>query len=207
MRRSKYGYLLLALLVITGLAGTLTSASINNKERKFAAAHLKDSRNELAKTLKALSSRQLDFKLSPSQGSIRQCVYQLAFSERDLWDRLQTALKQPANPEKRVLIKWTDNHVIEAVADELTRSRSCEKVHVKTVKFGSLTEALASFESRRAEHIKYINSTTEDLRNHVVEMPFGWLDCYQVCLAMSSLSDGCLRQIAEIRSAPGFPAR
>jgi hypothetical protein len=42
MRRSKYGYLLLALLVITGLAGTITSTSITAKERKLVAGYLKD---------------------------------------------------------------------------------------------------------------------------------------------------------------------
>ena len=52
MRRSKYGYLLLALLVITGLAGTITSTSITSKERKLVASYLKDTKNDVLKSTK-----------------------------------------------------------------------------------------------------------------------------------------------------------
>jgi hypothetical protein len=64
MRRSKYGYLLLALLVITGLAGTITSTSITSKERKLIVSNLKDTKNDVLKSIKGLSKSQLNFKPS-----------------------------------------------------------------------------------------------------------------------------------------------
>src|SRR5215470_14089763 len=105
MRRSKYGYLLLALLVITGLAGTVTSTSITSKERKFAATHLKDTKVDVLKSIKGLSQAQLDFKANSHKWSIRECVYHIAVSEKTLWQLLQQTMKRPANPEKRPDIK------------------------------------------------------------------------------------------------------
>src|SRR5689334_20369531 len=108
MRRSKYGYLLPALLVITGLAGTINPTSISGKERKFAASNLKDTRNNVIASVQGLSKVQAEFKAPVCQCSIKECTERIAVSEKNLWDLLQESLKQPANPAKRSQIKWTD---------------------------------------------------------------------------------------------------
>src|SRR5215469_2245278 len=159
MRRSKYGYLLLALLVITGLAGTVTSTSITSKERKFAAGSLKDTRNEFLKSVKNLSKIQLEFKVAPSKWSVKECVYHEAISERSLWDLLQSTLKQPTNPEKRSEIKLTDEQLIKLVEDRTNKLKIEGQNHQV---FKTVDEALENFKSTRADDIKYIKNTTED---------------------------------------------
>ena len=203
MRRSKYGYLLLALLVITGLAGTITSTSITGKERKLVANYLKDTKNDVLKSVKGLSKAQLNFK--PSSGdkcSIKECIYHAAFSEKSLWDLMQCTLKQPANPEKRAEIKWADEKLIQA-ADNCNH----EEFELRKKSFKTIDEALESFKITRAEHFKYMKGTTEDLRNHVAQTAHGWLDCYQLCLLMSAYSKHYLQQIEEIKADPNFPSR
>jgi hypothetical protein len=206
MRRSKYGYLLLALLVITGLAGTITSTSITSKERKFAANHLKDTKTDLLKTVKGLSQAQLDFKAAPDRWSIKECTYHIAIAEKNIWQMLETALKQPANPEKRSEIKLTDEQVIKMTEDRSKKVKTTEPFEPKNTPYKTIDEALESFKSARADHIKYIKNTTEDLRNHVVQMPFGWIDCYQVCLLMSAHSNRHTQQIEEVKADPNFPS-
>jgi len=207
MRRSKYGYLLLALLVITGLAGTITSTSISGKERKFAANHLKDTKNDVLKSVKGLSEAQLDFKAAPDRWSIKECVYHIAIAEKNLWQMLDADMKQPANPEKRPEIKMTDDQVINMLEDRSKKFKTTESFEPKNTPFKTLDAAMESFKSLRADHIKYIKTTTEDLRNHVAQLPVGWIDCYQICLFMSAHSNRHTQQIEEIKADPNFPSR
>jgi len=202
MRRSKYGYLLLALLVITGLAGTITSTSITGKERKFAANYLKDTKNDMLNSIKGLSKSQLNFKPLGNKRSIKETIYQAAVSEKNLWDLMQCTLREPANPEKRPEIKWTDEKLPDA-ADNCTG----KQFELRKSSFKTIDEAVESFKVTRAEHFKYIKGTTEDLRNHVAQTAYGWLDCYQLCLLMTSYSKHYLEQIEEIKADPKFPSR
>src|SRR4051812_5574752 len=111
MRRKKTGYILLGLLVITGLAGT-TSGSISGKERKNAVGLMKNTRTDMLKSIKDLSATQINYKTSAERWSVKECIYHIAASETRLWQMLQTTLKQPANPEKRAEIKLTDQDII-----------------------------------------------------------------------------------------------
>ena len=206
MRRSKYGYLLLALLVITGLAGTITSTSITGKERKFAVTSLKDTKNDVLKSIKDLSRAQLDFKAGSQKRSIRECVYHMAMLERNYWALLQTALKEPSNPEKRSELEWTDEQLVKVMGD---RNNEIIRPAFEPAKmpYKTADEAIENFRTDRANHIKYIKGTTEDLRNHVIQMPFGWIDAYQLCLMIPSSTDRYMEQIELIKADPKFPAR
>jgi DinB family protein len=207
MRRSNYGYLLLALLVITGLAGTVTSTSITSKERKFAATHLKDTKVDVLRSIKGLSSAQLDFRTKFDKWSIRECVFHIAASERTLWQLLQNTMKQPANPEKRSDIKMSDDQIINATEDRTNKFNTSQDLDQRNIPYKNLDQALESFKSIRAEHIKYMKTTTEDLRNHLTQLPVGWVDCYQICLFMSAHSNRLMQQIEELKAAPNFPSR
>jgi len=207
MRRSKYGYLLLALLVITGLAGTVTSTSLTSKERKFAANQLKDTRGNLMKSVKDLSAAQFDFKAAPDKWSIKECAVHIAVSEKRFWEALNAAMKQPANPEKRFEIKLTDEQVVLLVEEGSKRFGSGESLHLKDAQFKNVKDALETFKALRNEHIKYIKTTTEDLRNHVIQLPVGWIDCYQLCLLMAAYSNRHRERIENIKMDANFPSQ
>ncbi|MEJ0102799.1 MAG: DinB family protein [Bacteroidota bacterium] len=204
MRRKKAGYILLALLVITGLAGTI-SGSISGKERKFAANLMKNTSTDVLKSINGLSKKQLDFKISKEQWSARECVYHIAASENDLWKWLETALKSPANPEKRSEIKFTDEQLIKILEDRTNKIKTTELFEPKNSPYKSIAEAVADFKQQRAQHIEYIKSTTEDLRDHVAETPYGWIDGYQLYLLIASHSNRYMQQIDEIKANAGFP--
>ena len=112
---------------------------------------------------------------------------------------MQCTLMQPANPEKRLEIKWTD--------EELLRSaNNCSQEEPRENSFKTVEEALESFKATRTEHFKYMKGTTEDLKNHVAQTAYGWVDCYQLCLLISSFSKHYLQQIEAIKADQNFPS-
>jgi hypothetical protein len=204
LKRTK-GRLLLTLLVITGLAGTLKDTSLSHKERKNAMALMKDTKAIALKSIKGLSERQLNYTASPNRWSIKECIYHIAISEKDLWSILEKSLKGPSNSEKRAEIKMTDDQLVKMIEDRSTDLKTSEIFEPKNIVYKTMDDALNAFKAKRTDHIKYIKTTTEDLRNHVVQMSFGWIDCYQLCLMMASYSNRCTQQIEEVKADPTFP--
>lgn len=206
MRKKRtYGYILLTMLIISGLAGTPTDNSLSKKERKFATEHMKSTKADVINAVKGLTDAQLNYRAAPDRWSAKECVYHIAISEKNLWAMLEGALKSPPNPEKRAEIKMTDEQVVTTIEDRTNKVKTFEPFEPKNTPYKTLDEALSYFKPTRAEHIKYLKSTTEDLRNHVVQMPFGWLDCYQLSLMISAHSNRHTQQINEIKADPGFP--
>jgi len=204
-RKRKYGYILLASLIISGLAGTPTNNSLTKKERTFSAELMKETRSEVIKAVKDLSDAQLNYRTAPEKWTAKECIYHIAISEKNLWGMLEASLKSAANPEKRSEIKITDEQLVKMMEDRSSKFKTVEPFEPKNTPYKSLDEALSFFKEARAEHIKYLKNTTEDLRNHVVQMPFGYLDCYQLSLMISSHCNRHSQQINEIKSDTGYP--
>jgi len=204
LKRTK-GLLLLTLLVITGLAGTLKDSTISQKERKSATNLMKDTKADVLKSVKGLSDAQLNFKAAQDRWSVKECVYHIAIAEKNLWDMLEGAMKTAANPEKRSEIKLTDDQLIKIMEDRTNKVKTAPPFEPQNTPYKSLNEALNDFKDRRASHIKYLKSTTEDLRGHVVQMPFGSIDCYQLSLMIASHSNRHTQQLNEVKASPDFP--
>ncbi|MEI9942757.1 MAG: hypothetical protein WDN26_00910 [Chitinophagaceae bacterium] len=202
LKRTK-GRLLLTLLVTTGLAGTLKHTSLTSQERKLAVNLMKDSRTEVLNSTKGLSEKQLRFKPSKESKSIGIYIEQVAVTENDLWQLLETTMKAPANSEKRLEVKFNDEELIKMIEDGCDVTPSAEAP--QKTKWKNANEALSDFKNKRAAHIKYLRSSTEDLRNHVVQMSFGWIDCYQLSLMIAARNKCYVQEINEIKQEPAFP--
>ena len=199
------GRLLLLLLVATGFAGTISDNAISKSERKFAAGLMKDTYKAAIGSTKGLSEAQLNFKAAPDKWSVKECMYHIAGAEKLLWSLLEGAVKAPANPEKRAEIKVTDEMIVKMVEDRTQKAQAPEPIQPKNTGFDNLDAAIADFKTTRMEHIKYIKNSTEDLRNHVVQMPFGWIDCYQLYLMIAAHSNRHTQQINEVKANASFP--
>lgn len=202
LKRTK-GRLLLTLLVITGFAGTLNTTSLTKQERKIVVNHLKDNKADVLKSIRGLSNKQLNFRPSPGQWSIREHIYHLSLAEAGFWDMLETSMKKPAEPERRAEINVADENITEAVVND----KGCDaRFDPARAKWKSVNEALSVFKSARSQHLKYVKTTTEDLRNHFIQLPSGLIDCYQFILFISQHNERHLQEIEEIMIDPGFPA-
>ena len=204
-RRKTYNYLLLLFIVFSGLAGTPTDDVLSKKERKFAAEHMKNTKVELHDAIKGLSAAQLTYKISADKWSVQECIYHIAISEKTLWTMLETSMKAGPTPEKKKDLKVTDEEVIKMTEDRTNKVKTFSPLEPQNTPYRSLEEAMNDFKTTRAAHIKYIKATSEDLRNHFVQMPFGLLDCYQLCLLISSHTDRHVQQLNEVKTAAGFP--
>ena len=204
-RRKTYNYLLLLFIVFSGLAGTPTDDVLSKKERKFAADHMKSTKTELQEATKGLSAAQLTYKMSADTWSVQECVYHIAISEKRLWTMLETSMKAGPTPEKKKDLKVTDEQVIKMTEDRTNKVKTFSPLEPQNTPYKSLDEAINDFKTTRIAHIKYIKATSEDLRNHFVQMPFGLLDCYQLCLLISSHTDRHVQQLNEVKADAGFP--
>jgi len=201
------GRSLITLLVITGLAGTVNDNTLSKKERKSGISILKETRDDAMNATKGLSESQLNYKITPERWSVKECMYHIAGAEKLLWTMFETAMKAPANPEKRSEIKVTDEQVVKMVEDRTVKAQAPEPIQPKNTGFTSLETALEDFKKNRGEHIKYLKNSTEDLRNHAIQMPFGYIDGYQFILFMAAHSNRHTQQMNEVKADPGFPAK
>lgn len=199
MLKRTTGRFLLTVLVITGLAGTLKNTSLSSQERKSLINDLKDTRGQVLNSDKDLSDAQLNFKPDAESWSIRECIYHIASTEKDLWLKLDAVMKEPSLPERRKEIKMADEDMSALV------NAFAEHQKPSATRWKSTTEAISAFKAARINHIKYAKSTTEDLHNHFVELPSGWVDGYQFMLFMSAHSGHYIQQINQIKNHPGFP--
>jgi hypothetical protein len=204
-RRKSYNYLLLLFIVFSGLAGTPTDDVLSKKERKFAADHMKSTKAVLQDAVKDLSPAQLDYKTAGDKWSVKECIYHIAASEKTLWGMLEASMKAAATPEKKKDLKLTDEEVIKRLESRDSKVKTFAPLEPQNTGYKSLEEALNDFKATRTAHIKYIKATSEDLRNHFVQMPFGLLDCYQLCLMISAHTSRHTQQLKEVKADANFP--
>ena len=205
LKRTK-GRILLTTLVITGLAGTIKNTTLSTQERKFAVSQLKETKTDLLKSIRGLTTAQLNFRSNPEQWSIKEHLDHLAIAEETLWSELEKAMKKPAEPEKSYLVKMSDKDVLNAVNGEPAYTLYSGLVEPVNVKWANHSEAADIFKSSRAKHLKFMKTTTEDLRNRFIHLSFGWIDCYQFVLFMTAYCEGHIRTIHNILADPRFPA-
>jgi len=136
---------------------------------------------------------------------VQECVYHIAISEKTLWAMLEASMKAGPTPEKKKDLKVTDEQVIKMVEDRTNKKKTFSTLEPQNTPYKSLDEAMNDFKAARTAHIKYIKATSEDLRNHFVQMSFGMLDCYQLCLMISSHTDRHVQQLKEVKVDAGFP--
>jgi hypothetical protein len=198
LKRTK-GYVLLALLVVTGLASQVSHTTLSSKERRFLVQHLKETKTGVVRSVKGLSQEQLHFKPAEGSLSIQECMEQLALLEDSLWTVATTTLQQPSSQSQRKAITVTDAVLLQKESKKVLATETVP------ARWPSTTAALEHFKSQRQKTIKYVKTTTADVRSHVTQLPLGTLDAYQVVLLMSAQAASYTQQIETIKAHPAFP--
>lgn len=199
------GFILLILLVITGIGSQVSNTTLESKERRILVDQLKDTKNAFIKSTKGLSEEQLNFKKSSDKWSIKECMQHIALAEKGLWSVAHEALKLPANGVRRSEIKITDEEISKVGNDRTAKQQAPESLKPEKAKWTSAKEITESFKEDRAALIKYVKTTTLDVRNHVTDLAVGTVDAYQVMLLIAAHSDRHIQQIEEIKRDPKFP--
>lgn len=200
LKRTK-GRILLTLLVVTGFAGTLKNNTLTSQERKFVITDFKDTKTELLKAIKSFSSKQLDYKKTPDQLSIRECFYRLVSTEEYLWKKFDASMALPVTPERRADATFND----EEIQQDIFQLQGSYPLNSYSSAWGSIDRATSAFKLSRTKRLKYLRTTTSDIRNHFTHLSFGWLDNYQLIIFIQSNTDRYFQKINAIINQPGFP--
>ena len=196
--------LLLLLTVLVAVGFRIAGDPITEAERKFATDYYKETQKDLEKAVKDLSEAQLNWKPADTVWSVAECIEHIALSEKNIFDAAQGSLKEPANPEKRKEVKFTDEQVIKMITDRSRKVKTREGF-IPTNQFGSAKKSLEIFGERRKGNMEYIKKTNDDLRNHFVAMPFATFDTYQFLLFLAAHTKRHTLQIEEVKAHPDFP--
>jgi hypothetical protein len=179
--------------------------TISQKERKYASDLLQDTEKAFMKSIDGLSDAQLAYKASDSSWSVEGNIKHLAAVEQTILGMIESALKQPANPEKRADIKVTDEQMVQNYENRTNKVKTMTSLEPDNITFANAAEALASLKANRQKAIGFVTSTREDLRNHVIAYPFGSYDCYQSILILGAHMNRHTQQIEEVKSQAGYP--
>ncbi|PIF00657.1 MAG: hypothetical protein CR994_04670 [Maribacter sp.] len=194
----------LPIIALVLVAFVTTTSGITEEDRDMAVTELTRTQDYLTNTLEGLTGTQLEYKPSPESWSIAECVEHLSISEQILGGMLREALKTPADPSKRDSVKLSDEDLLIMITDRGKKSKTNEAFG-PTGRFGSHTETLKTFLQKRKEHIEYVKTTNDDLRNHYVQLPFATIDGLQALLFISGHTERHILQMEEIMAHENFP--
>ena len=196
--------IILPIVMLALLSFGIIDSKLTDAERELAASEMAASKDQLLHSLEGLSENQLNFKNDPTSWSVAECVEHLAISESMIFGMLQSTLESPADASRRSEVKMTDEMILAAISDRTNKVKT-SKPFEPSGKFGSYEATLKEFVSKRDEHIAYVKSTQDDLRNRYQELPFGVVDSFQILLFMSSHTERHIKQIHEIMQSKNFP--
>lgn len=197
--------ILLIFLAIAFASFVAAPAGLSKKERKTASKFLKDSEKNVVKLINKLSEAQLKFKPAPDRWSVEDCMMHIAASEKMLRGMVDEGVKAAANPEKRTDIKMTDDQVMSMIEQRTTKVKTFGPLEPPNTGFKTAAEAVASFQENRTKLIDYMKTTSDDLRNHVLTLPIGSFDAYQMALFIGGHSNRHVNQMKEVMADPNFP--
>lgn len=204
----KSALLLIPLLfsfIITGYAQDAQSEEPLLNDKEFLLNYFQETTDNLQKSIAGLSKEQLQFKPSEDRWSVSQCIEHIILTENMLFEMAKEVMDKPANPERRKEVKISDEDLIAGMRDRTQKATAAEELQGE----GSYTDpetAMQDFIEQREEVLEYIRNTTlEDLRSHISDLPFGAVDAYQSFLFIAGHSDRHTLQVEEVKSAKGFP--
>lgn len=152
-----------------------------------------------------LTKAQLDFKPSADQWSISQCLEHIILTEQMIFDMIRENMKQPANPEQRSEIAFSDEDIVRMATDRSEKYKAPD-ILVPAGKYQDAESALKDMEAQRTVIHDFIRNTpVEELRNHISASPSGLSDAYQSLMFLAGHTARHTLQIQEIKEAPGFP--
>ncbi|MGH9718562.1 MAG: DinB family protein [Candidatus Acidiferrales bacterium] len=173
-------------------------------DRERAVTYLAQTRDDLLRATRGLSSAQLAFKSAPGRWSAADCLEHIILVESRFHENVSSALQQPADSAKRSVFDGRDDELLQVVTDR-SSPRQAPEVVLPASRWRQ-DQLLHEFGAIRARNIDLAGSTVCDPRQHFfAHRAFGELDCYQWMLIIAAHGDRHRAQIDEVAAAPNFP--
>jgi hypothetical protein len=196
-------FLLLFILPLVCSFTFVHRTELTDAEKKFAVDHLNKTRAELIASVQGLSEAQLNFKSAPDRWSVLECVQHITLTSQSLVDYLRYTMS--VKNDSNFKASFSDEQFINMVEDRTHKVQTSENLKPVHSPYKTLDEALKAFNSGRDSLINYVNTTNDDLRDHIAVMPFGKIDAYQIILMISAHTNRHTQQLIEVKADPNFP--
>lgn len=177
---------------------------LSDEERKMGIDHLEKTHELVVNAVSNLNDEQLNFKPTPESWSIAECMEHIAISENMIGGMLQGALQTPANAAMRDSVTMPDQQLIGMISSRDQKVKTSEPFE-PSGKYGTHKETVDAFVAKRKEHIEYLKTTQDDLRNHYGQLPFATIDGLQILLFMSGHTERHVKQMDEVMADANFP--
>jgi DinB superfamily len=179
--------------------------SLSTSERKELSVQLQNSLDKFNATIAGLSFNQLNFREKDKKWTIAECIEHVTLAELKFPIIVADEMQKPSHPEFRRKIKIKDEKIRPKMLSRIWKAKSPE-VFRPTGRFASSEEAIKTFQEQRVKTLEYVNTTTDDLRNHFWKHPLtGTIDLYQTLILMSAHLERHLEQMEKIKAASNFP--
>jgi hypothetical protein len=191
----------LAVVAALSFLASPPPGQISPLDRQRLVAHLEMTSGWLADELAGLSQAQVEFRRAPGTWSILEVLDHLVVVGPIYWDDLQRGVKG------KPLALPLASRDVDILWYGIDRGRPETALASENPK-GGLRDVGAGLEAYRKNHdrlLAYIRTTTDDLRNRVVERQR--CDAYQWALLISTHEQRHILQIREIKSDAGFPKK
>lgn len=195
---------ILPVVLLAVMAFGVVKSTLTDAEREFAVKELTKSHDHFLNTLEGLNEAQLNYKITDDSWSIAECAEHIAISENMIFGMLQGTLANEPDPSKRAEVKVSDEGLIAMIEDRSNKVKTSEPFE-PSGKYGSFEETVEEFKTKRNEHLEYVKSTQDDLRNRYQQLPFGTVDAYQILLFMSGHTERHIKQMEEVMDDEDFP--
>lgn len=181
---------LLAVLVITGLAGTADDASLTASEKKMIIRALKESREQLLAEYKQFSPNQAAF--IGDQGPANEWLEFHERWEQVAWEKLKKAMQKPASEDGRPACAsstpepggWT---IYPQISTPVKHN-------------------IEQYKTLRQSGIRYVRNSTQNFKTHYVDSENGCITGYQYLLRIIEFTNTITAELRNIRRHPQFPA-
>jgi hypothetical protein len=184
------------------MSSTETVSSPTSEEKRFAAAYLAATCDELTGAVTKLSPSQASFHREPGEWCVAEVVEHLAMIEgrvQAIISRLPDAT--PVEPDRKDT--ETDEFIVQNLPHRTVRVQAPEAALPKGQ--CTLTEALEEFRRKRDDTVRLLECAP-CLRGRTLPHPiFGPWDGYQWILATGAHTARHLAQIREIQNHEAFP--
>lgn len=188
------------------LLAPVMGPTISKAERDKAITELEGSQKAFLDATRGLSEAQWNFKSAPERWSVAECAEHIGVTEDMVFKMVtEQALKGPAEPQKRELVKMQDDQILTMALDRSQKFKAPESIQ-PTRRWATPADITRNVLQNRAITLAFVNTTDQDLRNHFMDHPvLKTLDTYQWMILISAHMRRHTAQILEVKADPNFP--
>ncbi|KQC30834.1 DinB family protein [Flagellimonas eckloniae] len=199
--------LILPIVALMLFSFSIDSEKLTDDERKMVIQYLTESRNHMTKVVDGLTDEQLNFKPEEEAWSIAECVEHLAITENAFGSFIQKTVAAGPNPALKDSLKLKDDQLMGIITDRSNRVKTAEPFE-PSGKFGSFEATVKAYVDKRNEHIAYVETTEDDLRNRFnSDLPFGTVDGVQLIIFAAGHTERHVLQMEEVMAHKLFPKK